>query len=142
MLIRKARQSDSENLFRIESTSKLKDLWSKKNFENLESDQNLWFVLEDQDQILGYCLLSQVKEEAHLWNIVLDKPFHGKGLSKTFLSLVKKECLKLHIKKIALEVRSENIPAIRLYESLQFVRDYEGAIYPDGNGIRMHIELN
>lgn len=78
------------------------------------------FVIENNTQILGYCIFSMTKEEAHILNLVIAPAFQAQGLGRILLQFVLDFLEQHQITRISLEVAQNNLAAIRLYESHGF----------------------
>lgn len=64
-------------------------------------------------------LLSPTGKEAKI-GIVIDKPFQGKGYGRQAMKLIEKEAKRLGIKKLMLEVFSQNKRAVNLYKKVGY----------------------
>ena len=101
--------------------------WSREAFYN-ELHQNRfahYLVLEEDDNVIGYCGAWLVVDEAHIANIAVLPAYQGRGLGKVLLSSMIEECKLRAIERMTLEVRESNLVAQSLYKKLGFV---EGAI--------------
>jgi len=101
--------------------------WSRNAFYN-ELHQNQYahyLVLEENEQIIGYCGAWLVIDEAHITNIAILPTFQGRGLGEALLCEMIEQCREKGIERITLEVRVSNIVAQGLYKKLGFT---EGAI--------------
>lgn len=101
--------------------------WSREAFYN-ELHQNRfahYLVLEEDDNVIGYCGAWLVVDEAHITNIAVLPAYQGRGLGKVLLSSMIEECKLRAIERMTLEVRESNLVAQSLYKKLGFV---EGAI--------------
>jgi ribosomal protein S18 acetylase RimI-like enzyme len=56
--------------------------------------------------------------------MMIDEPFTKKGYGFQSLILLEEEARKLGIEKLALEVRTDNVPAIALYKKFGFNSKY------------------
>ncbi|MBW9264573.1 MAG: ribosomal protein S18-alanine N-acetyltransferase [Candidatus Thiodiazotropha sp. (ex. Lucinisca nassula)] len=95
-----------------------------------------WVVNLDQ-QVIGYGVMSVVIDESHILNICIDPTWQGKGLAIKLIRRLLKIARQHGAETVYLEVRVGNKPAIGLYKKLGFVeigqrRDY----YPDRNRSR------
>ncbi|MEW8524827.1 MAG: ribosomal protein S18-alanine N-acetyltransferase, partial [Candidatus Thiodiazotropha endolucinida] len=95
-----------------------------------------WVVNLDQ-QVIGYGVMSVVIDESHILNICIDPKWQGKGLAIKLIRRLLKIARQHGAETVYLEVRVGNKPAIGLYRKLGFVevgqrRDY----YPDRNQSR------
>ena len=101
--------------------------WSREAFYN-ELHQNRfahYLILEEDDNVIGYCGAWLVVDEAHITNIAVLPAYQGRGLGKVLLSSMIEECKLRAIERMTLEVRESNLVAQSLYRKLGFV---EGAI--------------
>lgn len=93
-------------------------------------------VLEQQQQVVGFCIIQQVLDEASLLLIAIAPSFQGLGLGEKLLSESLQQ-LQPEPMQIFLEVRISNQPAIALYEKLHFHQiDKRRNYYPTHNGQR------
>jgi ribosomal-protein-alanine N-acetyltransferase len=60
-------------------------------------------------------------DDCQILNIVVDLPFRGLGMAKKMIRQAAQDAIKKGIKKLSLEVRKSNDPAIQLYQKLRFV---------------------
>lgn len=94
--------------------------WTQRIFrECLDVGYDCRMVLVD-DQRVGFVIVSQVLDEAHLLNIVLHRDWRGLGVAAEVLTRIMEELRRDDIKLLYLEVRESNTPARRLYEKLGF----------------------
>ena len=99
----------------------LKDSFIDKDYIEKELENNPYakiLLLIEEDQVIGYLYYSDIYERAEINQIEIDS-FHrncgnGKKLMEHFTNLVDKS--------ITLEVREDNLPAIKLYERYHFER--------------------
>lgn len=115
--------------------------WSRGNFEDsLKSGYSCW-VLEQEQQLIGYCVIMLVVDEAHLLNISISKAKQGQGLGRALLDFVQDSSRQHGAVTLFLEVRESNHAARHLYDAAGFNemalrRNY----YPGHNG-REHAVL-
>lgn len=97
--------------------------WSKTSLaETLEKGTGRVLGLWEKETLLGVAVFQLVLEEASLEGITLLPEHRGKGLGKFFLARCL-ELLKCQGAEVCfLEVRSQNISAIALYEGMGFAR--------------------
>lgn len=95
-------------------------------------------VIEQQGQVLGFCILQPVLDEANLLLMAIDPAQQGQGLGYQLLD-ASVAMLKNNPVQIFLEVRETNIAAIKLYEKSGFHQiDLRKNYYPGSNGTREH----
>lgn len=111
--------------------------WSKQQFqESLASYQCT--VYEQANQVVGFCILQPVLDEANLLLMAIHPNQQGKGLGYILLDHSIQQ-LKNNPIQIFLEVRESNIAAIRLYEKTDFHQiDLRKNYYPNPDGSREH----
>ena len=122
MIIRKMKESDIPAVSRIEKLSHFQP-WSENVLTDCYHSDYLCFVAEEngyQKQLMGYIILSQVLEEAHLLNLCVSLHYQGFGLGRELTARGIKEVAIRGACKIFLEVRRSNLRAISLYESFGF----------------------
>ncbi|MBQ6895305.1 MAG: ribosomal protein S18-alanine N-acetyltransferase [Clostridia bacterium] len=108
--------------------------WSRKLFEGDISNDKAYYVLVVSDnRVIGYGGLYKVLNEADITNIAVHPDFRRQGLADKILLDIFNHCKSNGIKKIHLEVRESNIPAIRLYEKRGFVKLGERKNYYSDN---------
>jgi len=78
-------------------------------------------VLEQDGQIIGYCGMWVIADEAHVTNIAVREPFRGRGLGERLMRRLMEEARSLGARRMTLEVRVSNTRAQRLYRKLGFV---------------------
>ena len=101
-------------------------------------------VAENQKNIVGYILFNQILDEAEIYKIVVSKNFRNKQIAFKIIEFLLDELKKIVVKKIFLEVRKSNIPAISLYKKCGFINIREIIDYytnPKEDGIMMLKEV-
>ena len=111
--------------------------WTVKQFEEL-IDSYHSTVIEQQGQVVGFCILQPVLDEANLLLMAVHPSQQGKGLGYQLLEASIAQ-LKNNPLQIFLEVRESNQAAIALYEKSGFHQiDLRKNYYPKANGSREH----
>lgn len=111
--------------------------WTLKRFEDAVTAYQST-VIEQQGQVLGFCILQPVLDEANLLLMAIDPAQQGQGLGYQLLD-ASVAMLKNNPVQIFLEVRETNIAAIKLYEKSGFHQiDLRKNYYPGSNGTREH----
>lgn len=111
--------------------------WKKQQFkESIDSYHST--VIEQQGQVVGFCILQPVLDEANLLLMAVHPSQQGKGLGYQLLEASIAQ-LKNDPLQIFLEVRESNQAAIALYEKSGFHQiDLRKNYYPAANGTREH----
>lgn len=72
------------------------------------------------NEVVCYGGFHSVLDEAHITNIVVRNTDRGRGIGKFLMSALIAKAREKGAKHITLEVKSTNIPAIRMYEGFGF----------------------
>jgi len=88
-----------------------------------------YFVLEKDNEVVGYLGLWHKRRSFHITNIAIAENLRKKGYGKNFLKHVEKIAATRRIKKISLEVRRSNCIAQDMYRKsgykvIKFLRNY------------------
>lgn len=94
--------------------------WSEKTFLSNQGPHYLNYKISQNDQIVGYCIIQIVLDEASLFNLAIHPQYQRQGLAKKLLSYALEQLSIRQISTIWLEVRASNQAAIQLYEQLGF----------------------
>ena len=98
--------------------------WTREGFFTfLLKDENMFFVVEEKGQILGYCSMQTVLDEGDSLNVAVtrDRQKEGIGYFLVDSMLMLAAARGIHI--VHLEVRESNGSARRLYQRLGFKED-------------------
>lgn len=139
------RYAKNEDIFNILSLD-------KENFSNnfeeefyLEYIKNQRVIVAEKEKnVIGYILFNQILDEAEIYKIVVLKEFRKKQIAFKIFEFLLSELKKNNVKRIFLEVRKSNIPAINLYKKCGFINIREIGDYynnPKENGIMMLKEV-
>ncbi|WP_305908783.1 ribosomal protein S18-alanine N-acetyltransferase [Methylomarinum sp. Ch1-1] len=135
MKIRRMDVSDLPGVMEIEGKN-YNYPWSENIFKDcLRALNYSCWVCEEQDQkVVGYCIVSIAAGEAHIMNLCVDPAVQGQGAGRKLLEKMI-EISRGKAERMFLEVRPSNARAIGLYRSLGFNeigirKDY----YPAKNG--------
>lgn len=123
MILREMLVEDLDQVMEIE-----KDLfhvpWTREGyFTFLTKENTMFLVVEEKEQILGYCGLLMVLDEGDVTNVAVRRDRQREGIGNFLMESMIRLAKEQGIIKIHLEVRQSNDTAIRLYERLGFTRD-------------------
>lgn len=111
--------------------------WTKKQFEDSVNTYQVT-VIEQLGQVVGFCILQPVLDEANLLLMAVHPSQQGKGMGYQLLE-ASLAMLKNDPVQVFLEVRESNIAAIKLYEKSDFHQiDMRKNYYPQADGSREH----
>ena len=109
--------------------------WTEGNFRDCLKSGYYACVLEEQDKMIGYALMSMAAGEAHVLNICIHPQFRGNGLGRALLHSLEQTAKQNSVDMLLLEVRASNKVAITLYESMGFNElGCRANYYPDHHG--------
>lgn len=95
--------------------------WDENGFLSFMLREGTIFLTALKDnEVVGYCGLISAADEADITNVSVSQSMRKKGIGGMLLSELIKEAEGAGIKKIFLEVRESNIPAISLYNGFGF----------------------
>ncbi|MGJ7036689.1 ribosomal protein S18-alanine N-acetyltransferase [Anoxybacillus eryuanensis] len=97
--------------------------WSRSSFyqELTNNPYARYIVMEYDGQIIGYCGMWLVMDEAHITNIAVLPEFRGKKLGEALMKQAMELARKEGAQTMTLEVRVSNIVAQSLYRKLGFL---------------------
>ena len=108
-------KEDLDGVVKIENRCHLTP-WTNKNFIDSYDAKNLFKVLKNETDIIGYYIAIFASDECELLNITVKPGLQKKGFGQLMLKDFFNECRKANTTNIFLEVRRSNSLAIRLYE--------------------------
>lgn len=118
--IRKMKEADIEAVAGIERQI-FSMPWSEQGFRSsLNSEDTLYLVVDNEDQILGYCGFLQSFDEADITNVAVAPEMRNSGIGFAMLTELMQQGRARGIECYTLEVRAGNAAAIHLYEKLGF----------------------
>ncbi len=93
--------------------------------EELQNPLAVFFVAEDveTERALGYIGMHHILDEGAIANIVVHPGYRRKGVATRLLNEVIDYAKRHDIKRLTLEVRVSNAPAIALYKKMGFKMD-------------------
>ncbi|MBK2092841.1 GNAT family N-acetyltransferase [Francisella philomiragia] len=117
MQISKPQLNDAKTLVELESSTFLSDKISKKQFVYNIDKQKYFFVAKINNGLAGYILCFEYKKTIRVYSLAVSKNYQGQGIGKKLLEYI----LNNSDKNISLEVNTNNLIAISLYQKLGFV---------------------
>ncbi|MGI6768031.1 MAG: ribosomal protein S18-alanine N-acetyltransferase [Bacilli bacterium] len=100
-----------------------------------------YLVLEINEEVGGYLGLWITGENAEIINFYIAKKYQGQGFGSMLLDFTINLCKLSKVKHISLEVRKNNLPAIKLYEKFGFVFSHiRKSYYRDGTDAKVLIK--
>ena len=133
-MLRLLYKADLPQVLVIEELTQLAP-WSAETFERCwEAGFHGW-VVESDDKIIGFIIVSFQAGETHILNLCIHPDYQRKGLGQQLMQQVLIRARFQHMSTAFLEVRRSNLKAIQLYEKMGFVQIGERKhYYPAENG--------
>ncbi len=95
--------------------------WTKEGFFTyLMKEEALFLVVEEKEQILGYCGILMVLNEGDITNVAVRRDRQKEGIGGFLIESLIRLTGERGVDTIHLEVRKSNGSAIRLYERTGF----------------------
>ncbi len=117
--LRALRERDLDEIMEIERRA-YPFPWSRGIFRDCLQAGYPGLVMEQDDVAVGYAVVSLAADEAHVLNICVAPERQSRGLGRTLLRALVKLACDRGARRIFLEVRPSNGPAIALYHSEGF----------------------
>ena len=118
------RQLTSEDIERILSIEKLSFSlpWSKKAYINELGHNRLayYYGIFDLDKLIAFGGYWLIIDEGHISNVAVHPDYRHQGAGQALMRYIMVQCQAQGAKKVTLDVRKYNYPAISLYKKLGF----------------------
>ena len=96
-------------------------LWTKKQWANEFKKEGIKVIgLSLSNLLVGICVCHMVLDEAQINFFAINHQYRKKGLGTNLMSYLIKECEKLNLNKLFLEVSHTNIAAKQFYKRFDF----------------------
>jgi len=144
--IRPATPDDLDAVVAVEDRVHLAP-WSRANFEGelAKPYSTTWLLTDDEtdSKIYGYAVFWALDEAVEILNIAVDLEYRGLGFAKFIMQSIIRDGLKRGAKRLILDVRKSNLPAVGLYQRAGFaITQYRKGFYSNGeDAYHMTLEL-
>lgn len=99
-------------------------------------------VIEENEKLIGFVIYSVIYDRSEIVDIIIDSKYRLKGYGKKLLDCVIDKIKKTGCLNATLEVACNNLPAVKLYESLGFIIEAKRKNYYDNtDGYLMMLDL-
>ena len=121
-VIRKMDLSDIDQVLKVEKSSFV-STWTRDIFQQeIALNQHAhYYVLELEEQIIGYIGMWAVFEDAQITNIAVLPDFRGKKYGEKLFGHACKQAVAMGVERLSLEVRVSNTVAQNLYRKFGLV---------------------
>ena len=117
--IKDINEKDIELCYELDSNTI--SLWSKKQWANEFKKEGIKvFGLLLSNLVIGICVFHVVLDEAQINFFVVNQKYREKGFGSYLMSYLIKQCEKLNINKLFLEVSKTNVVAEKFYSRFDF----------------------
>ena len=149
MRIRLADKDDLRAIVAMQEKSPEAAHWTHDDYERLMEDAGGKILVAelptmDPPKILGFAAFHRVIDEVEIRNIVVDPEHRHQGVGRALLETARDHLLQAGAKRVFLEVRASNKPALSLYYSLGFAIHSRRADYyrdPQEDALVLAMEL-
>ena len=117
--IKQINEKDIDLCYELDSNTI--SLWTKKQWaKEFKKDGIKIFGIFLSNLLVGICVFHVILDEAQINFFVVDHKYRKKGFGTYLMGYLIKECEKLNIKKLLLEVSQSNISAENFYNRFNF----------------------
>lgn len=125
MKIRQFEKEDLPEILAIQARSPQAAQWPEVDYERLAQDPRGVILVAELEtitpvKVLGFAAFHRIIDEAELQNIAVDPAHQLQGVGRALLAEGRRFMLEAGAKRIFLEVRQSNQPALALYYSAGF----------------------
>lgn len=138
--IDKISKQDLNDIFEIEQRSYLYP-WKLENLlSEIDQPFSFSFKLSMEQDLVGYCFSVLIFENLQINNICIDKKYQKKGLGFLLLNGVINQARVEGAGIVTLEVNSNNLAALKLYEKVGFKKGrIKNRFYSNGDNAQTMI---
>ena len=121
MSIREMKVDDLKRIVELEKDLFLSP-WNEEDFihELKENPMAGYYILEKENQIIGYIGLWFLGDQCQITTIATDRHFQGQGCASQLMEYALEKSEELHYQNVNLEVRVSNVKAVALYQKFGF----------------------
>ena len=117
--IKQIKEKDIDLCYELDSNTI--SLWSKKQWiDEFKKDDIKVFGLLLSNLVIGICVFHVVLDEAQINFFVVNQKYRKKGFGSYLMGYLIKQCEKLNINKLFLEVSHTNVTAEKFYSRFDF----------------------
>ena len=123
LVIRRMTLADARAVWEIENAT-FPSPWSLRDFEHemRENPCARYLVAETANGLIGFAGIHIILDEGHITNIAVLEAERGHGVGKRLTGGLLQYAANLGVQYVTLEVRANNEPAKKLYQSFGFMK--------------------
>jgi len=149
MRIRLADKDDLRAIVAMQEKSPEAAHWTQDDYERLMDDAGGKILVAelptmDPPKILGFAAFHRVIDEVEVRNMAVDPEHRHQGVGRALLETARDRLMQAGAKRVFLEVRASNKPALSLYYSIGFAIHSRRADYyrdPQEDALVLALEL-
>lgn len=113
--LRRMNANDIDNVCLIEQRV-FPSPWSRESFaEEMQNHLAVYMVAESAGRVIGYIGAWHVLDEGHITNLAVEAEWRRQGVGAHLLDAMETQLYRDGVRRITLEVRVSNTPALALY---------------------------
>jgi len=125
MRIRQASEADLEAIVSVQNMTSQAARWTQADYASWVGDPAALILVAELDTatpptIVGFAAFRRLLDEAELRNMAVDPAYQRRSVGRELLAQGRKRLAEQGVRRIYLEVRPSNLPALRLYYSEGF----------------------
>lgn len=122
LIIEKMKKEDLDQVIKIEEKS-FSDPWNKSFFsQDIDNEYALPLVARADDNVVGYICLWKILDEIQISNIAVSPEYRRRGIGEKMMEKTLNLAAKKDFRRISLDVRVSNLPAVSLYKKFGFTQ--------------------
>ena len=123
LIVRRMQEEDIEAIAQIEAET-FTDAWTVQGIrDTFQQKHAMITVAELEDKVVGYCIIYYVLDEGEIARIAMVPSARGKGFGRQLLGFTAKQCARLQVTRLLLDVRESNATARAFYSAFGFQED-------------------
>ncbi len=115
-MIRPYKRGDEVSIAALEKEC-FSEPWSAEAVNESAAEGVMFFVFEENGNIVGYVGLQTVLDEGYITNVAVSRDYRRRGIGKALIEALDQKADDIPLSFISLEVRESNTAAIFLYTS-------------------------
>src|SRR5271154_5055216 len=120
-IVRPFAATDASDVARLAAASPQAAQWSEQSYSQLlQSGYAGWVALAPDSTLAGFIITRTITTEAEILNLAVAPQLRRSGIAAALLSAALENFTLAGVRRVYLEVRASNAPAIALYEKHAF----------------------
>lgn len=122
------RQQALQAVANIETLVQPEDPWTEQTLAEMLAQDSTHIMIvykpegkADNNKVIGYCLYQVIFEQAEILRIGTHPDYQRQGIASQLFATLNNELINNKVESLLLEVRTDNAPALALYERQGFV---------------------